>query len=368
MMEMNESVWQRGDGEKMERKIKCVYMRGGTSKACFFREEDLPDNSEERDKVLLRVFGSPDPKQIDGMGGAVGVTSKAAIISISERENADINYDFNQIGIDKPEVQKNANCGNISSAVGPYAIEEGLVPVTEPETLVRIYNKNTGKIIHSHVPVTDGGYDPRGDYKIAGVPGTGAKVALEFFEPQGAVTGVTLPTGNAKDTIEIEGRIYEYSFVDAANPVVFFKLEQFGVDPYILPAEYERLPDIAEIKRKLEILRGTCAIKAGLAVSLEDAQKNSPGLPKMVGCCAAKDYMSSEGELIQQGEIDMVGRFITMREKMAPAFAVTGGICLGVAACTKGTLVNELQCPVIGCTIRKILLSSIMIPPWRPGS
>lgn len=316
-------------------------MRGGTSKACFFRKEDLPENEEALNRILLRIFGSPDPKQIDGMGGTYPNTSKAAIISRSDREDADINYDFRQIGIDSPIVAGDQNCGNISSAVGPYAIDEGLVTAVEPETLVRIYNQNTGKLIHAYVPTRDGKALTEGEYEIAGVPGTAARIDLDFLEPEGSATGTTLPTGNAKDTIEIDGITYEYSFVDAANPIVFVRPEQFGIDPTILPVAYERLPEISEIKRKLEIIRGTCAVSAGLARDLEQAKTDSPGLPKMAFCSRPRAYSGSDGRFICNDDMDVVARFITLQGKMAPAFAVTGGICLGVAACIMGTIVHE---------------------------
>lgn len=326
----------------MERKIPCVYMRGGTSKACFFRREDLPADAENRDRVLLRVFGSPDAKQIDGMGGAAPNTSKAAIISRSDREDADVDFDFNQVGIDKATVDKNMNCGNISSAVGPYAIDEGLVAAVEPMTVVRIYNRNTEKVIYAHVPVEHGKARTTGDYEIAGVPGTGARVDLEFFYPQGSATGNLLPAGMPQETMEIDGKPYDYSFVDAANPIVFLRPEQFGVAPEILPGEFNALPDIAEIRRRIEIIRGSCAVKAGLAKNLQDAEENSPGLPKVMFCAAPRRYQASQGKWIGADEMDILGRFITLKGAMAPAIAVTGAVCLGVAAGTPGTVVWQI--------------------------
>lgn len=323
-------------------KIPCVYMRGGTSKACFFRKEDLPKADSERREVLLKIYGSPDPTQIDGMGGATPNTSKAAIISLSDRSDVDIDYDFSQIGIDTPTASHDMNCGNISSAVGPYAIDEGMVEAKEPVTVVRIYNTNTGKIIHSHVPVKNGKMAAEGDYKIAGVPGTSARINLEFFEPQGSVTGVLLPSGSVLDTIEIDGEQYEYSFIDAANPIVFVNAKQFVDDPAVLPDVFNSLPDVVEIRRKLEIIRGTCAITAGLATSLEEAAANSPGLPKLAMCSEPYTYTASSGEEISADDIDITSRFITLKGKMAPAYAVTAGICLGAAAATKGSLVNRI--------------------------
>lgn len=329
---------------KANRKIPCVYMRGGTSKAVFFHDKDLPKDSAERDKVILSAFGSPDLRQIDGMGGANTSTSKVAIISKSEREGVDVDYDFGQVSVDTPVVGKTMNCGNISSAVGPFAIDEGLVEAVEPVTTVRIFNTNTNKMIISRVPVKDGKAMTEGDFAIDGVPGTGAKVQIEFNKPQGAVSGKLLPTGNAKDTIEIDGKIYEYSFVDAANPVVFVRAEQFGLNGTELPWEFEARPDCQEICRLLEIIRGTCAITIGLAKDLEDAAVNSQTLPKIAFCTVPKDYTAGSGKEIKKEDVDYVGRLFSLGMKMIQAYMGTGGICTVVAANTPGTIVNEIAC------------------------
>lgn len=170
---------------KPNKKIPCVYMRGGTSKAVFFRDEDLPQNVEERDKIILSAFGSPDRRQIDGMGGANTSTSKVAVIKKSERPGIDVDYDFGQVDVSNPIVGKTMNCGNISSSVGPYAIDEGLVEPVEPMTEVHIFNTNTQKEIVEQVPVKNGRAVTEGDFAIDGVPGTAAKVTLKFLAPQG---------------------------------------------------------------------------------------------------------------------------------------------------------------------------------------
>lgn len=330
---------------KENKKIPCVYMRGGTSKACFFHDKDLPQDIEQRDKIILSAFGSPDLRQIDGMGGANTSTSKVAIIKKSERPDADVDYDFGQVSIDMAIIGKTMNCGNISSAVGPFAIDEGLVEAIEPITTVRIFNTNTQKIIVSRVPVKNGRAMTEGEFEIDGVPGTGAKVQIEFQNPQGAVSGVALPTGNAKDTIEIEGKVYQYSFVDAANPVVFVKAEEFGLTGTEMPWEFHALPNTDEICRILEIIRGTCAIKIGLAKDLEDAAINSQTLPKIAYCTAPKDYIAGSGRLIKKESVDYVGRLFSLGMKMIQAYMGTGGICTVVAANIPGTIVNEITCP-----------------------
>lgn len=319
-------------------------MRGGTSKALFFLDEDLPSDELERDKVILSAFGSPDRRQIDGMGGANTSTSKVAIIKKSTRPTADVDYTFGQVDVAAPIVGKTMNCGNISSAVGPYAIDEGLVEAIEPITSVRIFNTNTQKLIIEEVPVKDGLAVTEGDFAIDGVPGTGAKVILKFVEPQGAASGKLLPTGNPKDTIEIDGKVYEYSFVDAANPVIFVHPEDFGVTGTEIPSQFNALPDCDEICRKLEIIRGTGAITLGYAKDLDDAKKNSQTLPKIAFVTKPTVYTAGSGRTIEDKDIDIVGRLFSVNMKMIDAYMGTGAICTITAANTPGTIVNEIAC------------------------
>lgn len=325
-------------------KIPCVYMRGGTSKAVFFRDEDLPADPQQRDRAILSAFGSPDRRQIDGMGGANTSTSKVAVIKKSDRPGIDVDYDFGQVDVAAPIVGKTMNCGNISSAVGPYAIDEGLVPAVEPMTEVHIFNTNTQKEIIAQVPVKDGRAMTEGDFSIDGVPGTGARVVLKFVAPQGAASGKLLPTGRPKDQIEIDGRAYEYSFVDAANPVMFVHPEDFGVTGTETPAQFNALPDCEEICRKLEIVRGTGAILLGFATDLEDARKNSQTLPKIAFATRPVDYTAGSGKAIAADQIDLVGRLFSVNMKMIDAYMGTGAICTVTAANTPGTIVNEIVC------------------------
>ena len=329
---------------KPNKKIPCVYMRGGTSKALFFHDEDLPKDAAERDKVILSAFGSPDGRQIDGMGGANTSTSKVAVIKKSERPGIDVDYDFGQVDVFAPIVGKTMNCGNISSAVGPYAIDEGLVEAKEPMTEVHIFNTNTQKEIIAQVPVKDGRAVTEGDFAIDGVPGTAAKVTLKFVAPQGAASGKLLPTGNAKDTITIDGKSYEYSFVDAANPVIFVHPEDFGVKGTEIPSEFNALPNCAEICRRLEIIRGTGAILLGFAKDLEDAKKNSQTLPKIAFVTTPKDYVAGSKRKIETDKVDIVARLFSVNMKMIDAYMGTGAICTVTAANTPGTLVNEIVC------------------------
>lgn len=327
---------------KPNKKIPCVVMRGGTSKAVFFHDRDLPAGETRRDRVILSAFGSPDLRQIDGLGGANTSTSKVAVIKKSERPDADIDYTFGQVSIDMPVIGKSMNCGNISSAVGPFAIDEGLVDAVEPITVVRVYNTNTDKMIVARVPVAEGRAATEGDFEIDGVPGSGARIRIEFQNPQGAVSGLLLPTGNPLDTIEIEGKTYEYSLVDAANPVVFVRADQFGLTGTELPWEFEARPDCAALCRVLEIIRGTCAVAIGLAGSLEDAAVNSQTLPKIALCAAPRDYVAGSQKTIRARDVDFVGRLFSLGMKMIQAYMGTGGICTVVAANTPGTIVNQI--------------------------
>lgn len=329
---------------KPNQKIPCVYMRGGTSKAVFFHDKDLPRDEAERDKVILSAFGSPDRRQIDGMGGANTSTSKVAVIKKSDRPGIDVDYTFGQVDVAAPIVGKTMNCGNISSAVGPFAIDEGLVEAVEPMTEVHIFNTNTQKEIIEQVPVKDGRAVTEGDFSIDGVPGTAAKVTLKFVAPQGAASGKLLPTGHAKDTIEVEGKTYEYSFVDAANPIIFVHPEDFGVKGTEIPSEFNALPNCADICRKLEIIRGTGAILLGFAKDLEDAKKNSQTLPKIAFVTNPVNYIAGSGKEIEADQIDLVGRLFSVNMKMIDAYMGTGAICTVTAANTPGTIVNEIVC------------------------
>jgi len=201
--------------------LRCAIVRGGTSKAVFIMMNEYPKDPAKRDAVILAVYGSPDVRQIDGLGGADVLTSKHAIISRSSRPDADVDYTFAQVSFESAFVDYAGNCGNISSAVGPFAIDEGLVEPVEPITTVRIRMTNSDKILIAEVPVTGGKAMVDGDFAIDGVPGTGAKIAMDWSDVVGSITGKLMPTGNPTDTIETDGGKYTVSIVDAGNPVVF---------------------------------------------------------------------------------------------------------------------------------------------------
>ncbi|MBH8582474.1 2-methylaconitate cis-trans isomerase PrpF family protein [Thermoactinomyces sp. CICC 10735] len=325
----------------MKKEIPCTIMRGGTSKGLFFIEEDLPEDLSTRQEILLKVFGSPDPygRQIDGLGGGTSTTSKVAIISKRKGEKNTVNYTFGQVDITAPLIDMRGNCGNISSAVGPFSIDKGLVEeIKEPITKVRIYNTNTRKYIIAHVPVKGGKTDYDGDFCIPGVPTKGNKIRLDFLEPGGAVTGRLLPTNHTVDILETKYGKVEVSIVDAANPCVFVRAKDLGLTGIEFPKDLDQNPQLLD--RVLDI-RAVAATKIGLATNIEDAKVKSPAVPKICFISESSDYISNSGELIDKGDVDLVARMMSMG-KLHPSFAITGGICLAVAAKINGTLVNQI--------------------------
>lgn len=319
--------------------VPCHIIRGGTSKGIFFKENEIPAPGPERDRLILRVFGSPDMRQIDGLGGANSLTSKVAIVGVSAREDADVDYTFGQVSFAAPVIDWKGNCGNISSAVGLYAVDMNLVKPVEGFTTVRIYNTNTKKIIRAVVPVKNGKTVTEGDYKISGVPGTGAKITLEFLSPAGSVTKKLLPTGNPVDLVEIEGRgTFEVSMVDAGNPVVFLKAEQLGLRGTELPTEVETMPEVLEL---IEQIRGVMAERAGIVKDRRTAAKESPAIPKIGFVSPAAEFVNPEGEMIRKESMDLTARLCSM-QKMHRAYMVTGGVATGAASKIEGTVVWQM--------------------------
>ncbi|MGD8227887.1 MAG: PrpF domain-containing protein [Desulfobacteraceae bacterium] len=320
--------------------LRCVIMRGGTSRGLYFHENELPHEPQLRDKVILDVLGSPDIRQIDGLGGADILTSKVCIIGPSKRKDADIDYTFGQVIVDKPIVDYSMNCGNLSSGVGPFAIDEGLVKPVEPMTEVRIYNTNTRKVFVAQVPVKAGKAVVEGDYEIDGVPGKGAKIALDFAATAGTLIGKILPTDNSRDLLHIEtlGEV-EVSIVDAANPTVFAPAEVIGIKGT------ERFNDLVlnrEIWEKAEMIRGAAAELLGLIKDRQKSAAQSPGAPFSAFVSKPSNYISHvTGKEIKAEEIDLRS-IIWAAGQVHKAYAATGTICTGAAAMIEGTVVNEV--------------------------
>lgn len=318
--------------------IRCSIIRGGTSKGIFIKEHELPRNTEERDRVIRAVFGSPDIRQIDGLGGADVLTSKLAIIGPSSRTDADVDYTFAQVSFETDKIDYSGNCGNISSAVGPYAVDEGMVRATGDVTVVRIHMKNTGKILRAEVPTEGGKSKVAGDFCIDGVPGSGAKIILDWSKTAGGLTGKLLPTGNTRDIIKVGDRSYDVTLIDAGNPLVFIKASDIGMKGTESPAEIERN---ASWMRLIEEIRGKAAVLFGLCKTAEKAAIESPYNPFFAVVSEAENYTALNGLPVKKEEIDLVARLVFML-KMHKAYPITGAVATGVALRLPGSVVYDV--------------------------
>lgn len=321
-------------------RIRAVYMRGGTSRALMFREQDLPTGREARDAIFLAAMGVPDPngRNLDGMGGGLSSLNKVCIVGPPSRPDADVDYTFVQLTPDTATVDYGGNCGNMSSAIGPFAIDEGFVPAPpDGEALVRIHNTNTGKIIAARFPVEDGALATTGNFALDGVAGTAAPIKLEFLDPGGARTGRLLPTGNAVDRLDLYGfGTIEASCVDAANPCVFVAAEALGKLGNELPAELDA--DQAFLKA-MEAIRRAASVAMGLAPDLDAAAKLA-SIPKVAMLAAPLDAPTLSGTLAA-ADHDLAVRMISVGQPHR-AVPITGAICLGVAARVPGTIAARL--------------------------
>ncbi len=322
-----------------QRKIPCVIARGGTSKGLYIKDNHLPAERTARDRTILALFGSPDVRQIDGLGGADPLTSKLAIIGPPSRSDADVDYTFAQVSFKAAVVDYSGNCGNISSGVGPFAIDEGLVKAVEPVTTVRIHNTNTGKILIAEVPVKDGFARVKGDCAIDGVPGTGARIMLDFADTKGAATGKLLPTGKPKEMLKTSAGEFEVSLVDCANAMVFVKAAAVGLKGTEGPKEIDGDKALLD---KLEAIRGAAAVAMGLATDEAEALAKCPAFPMLAVVSPPADYTSySTGKSIKADDISFVARNMFM-QVLHKTYAGTGTVCTGVAARLAGTVVAEV--------------------------
>lgn len=315
--------------------VRCVLMRGGTSKALFFHEADVPPAGPARDRLLKRAMGTPDVMQIDGLGGSRAVTSKVAIVQRSVRTDADIDYTFAQVDIERDRVGYDGNCGNISSAVAPFAIDEGLVDAIEPVTTVRIFNTNTDKLLVAKVQVRDGKARVQGECAIAGVPGTGAEILMDYSGTVGAKTGKLLPTGNVLDSVTLEnGRCISVTICDTANPCVFIDAASLGLSggelPEAIANESGLIDTISEIQSKAGQLIGI--YKDWRAVP-------RPGLPLAVLIAAPADFKDMNGAIQQATNMDLRARLIFIGQ-CHESMAGTGSMCTAAASRIPGSLVN----------------------------
>jgi 2-methylaconitate cis-trans-isomerase PrpF len=323
------------------RRLPATFMRGGTSKAVMFRTQDLPADRSGWDAIFLAVLGSPDPngRQLDGMGGGLSSLSKICVVGPPSRPDADVDYTFAQVSVDAAVVDYGGNCGNMSSAIGPFAVEEGLVSAPrDGEAVVRVHNTNTSKIIVARFPVVDGALAPDGDLELDGVAGTAAPIKLEFVEPGGAKTGRLLPTGSDRDVLEIEGLgAVEASCVDAANPCVFVSAEALGMTGTETPGAQEA--DKVFLDR-MERIRRAASVRMGLAADL-DAAARIPSIPKVAMVAAPGAATTLSGRALAAADMDIAVRMISVGQPHR-ASPITGAVCLAVAARTPGTIPHAL--------------------------
>ncbi|MDF4590291.1 2-methylaconitate cis-trans isomerase PrpF [Vibrio parahaemolyticus] len=326
-------------------KVPATYMRGGTSKGVFFNLEDLPSEAqvagEARDKLLLRVIGSPDPygKQIDGMGGATSSTSKTVIVSRSSRDDHDVDYLFGQVSIDKPFVDWSGNCGNLSAAVGPFAIHAGLIPQERiPENgivTVRVWQVNISKTILVHVPIVNGFVQETGEFELDGVTFPAAEIQVDFVDPADG-EGSMFPTGNLVDDLVVpDVGTFNATFINAGIPTIFIDAESIGYQGTELQDGINN--DDAALAM-FESIRAHGALKMGLISELEEAQTRQH-TPKIAFVSKPKSYQSSSGKAVNESEIDVLVRALSMG-KLHHAMMGTAAVAIASAACVPGTLVN----------------------------
>lgn len=329
-------------------KIPATYMRGGTSKGVFFKLDDLPVPAQQpgqvRDQLLLRVIGSPDPyaKQIDGMGGATSSTSKTVILSKSEQADHDVDYLFGQVSIDRPFVDWSGNCGNLTAAVGSFAISNGLVDASRiPENgicTVRIWQKNIQKTIIAHVPVSNGQVQETGDFELDGVTFPAAEVQIEFLDPadDGEDGGAMFPTGNVVDTLEVPGiGEFQVTLINAGIPTVFLNAEDIG---YTGAELQEDINSDNEALEKFETIRAYGALKMGLIKDVAEAATRQH-TPKVAFVAGPKSYTASSGKQVSDTDVDLLVRALSMG-KLHHAMMGTAAVAIGTAAAIPGTLVN----------------------------
>ncbi len=324
----------------MSSPLRCVIMRGGTSKAVFLKEADIPADPEARRRVILKVYGSPDKRQIDGLGGADPLTSKLAIIGPPRRPDVHLTYTFGQVEIDHPDIDWRSLCGNISAAVGAFAIYEGMVAPEAPVTTVRAFNTNLGRVLSIEVPVAEGRPLERGDYRVPGVPGSGARILIDFADTAGGATGRLLPTGNPVDVLDVPGHgRLEVSLVDIGNAHVFLRAADLGLAGTETAAEIDARGDLRAL---LERIRGLAAQRMGMLADAAQSVRETPATPLLAMVSPPADYRNAlAGGTVAAAEVDLVSRLMFMQQ-MHKTYAGTSTVCTGVASRLPGTLVQQV--------------------------
>lgn len=329
-------------------RIPAVYMRCGTSKGVFFLEQDLPSDPAARERLLLRVIGSPDRygKQTDGMGGATSSTSKIVILSRSDRPDSDVDYLFGQVSIDAPAIDRSGNCGNLSTAVGPFAIDAGLVDAPGDGTaVVRIWQANIRKRIVSHVPMQDGAVQELGDFDLDGVTFPAAEVKLEFLDPAAGegdgedAGGAMFPTGNRIDAVDVPGLgTIEATLIDAGNPTIFVDAARLGLTGTELQKD---INGNAKILALAEAVRSRGAVAMGLVKTPEEATAKRQHTPKLAFVARPAGYAASDGKAVAPETIDLLARIFSMGV-LHHAVTGTGAVAIAAAAAIPGTIVSRV--------------------------
>jgi probable AcnD-accessory protein PrpF len=326
-------------------KIPAVYMRGGTSKGVFFLKDDLPTDQAALDRLMIRVIGSPDRygKHTDGMGGATSSTSKIVILSKSRRPDSDVDYLFGQVAIDAPVIDWSGNCGNLSTAVGPFAIDQGLVQAPADGTAtVRIWQANIRKRIISRVPMKDGAVQELGDFELDGVAFPAAEVKLEFLDPaddDGSEGGAMFPSGNRIDTLDVPGvGAIEATLINAGNPTIFVDAARLGLTGTELQKDINGNPKILALA---EAVRAHGAVAMGLVKTPQEATEKRQHTPKLAFIAKPAGYTASDGKAVTPGQIDMLARIFSMGV-LHHAMTGTGAVAIAAAAAIPGTVVSRL--------------------------
>lgn len=305
--------------------IEGTLIRGGTSKGLYVREEKLPADENERRALILELFGSPDPLQVDGIGGGISSTSKIMVVDEWTDEPADLAYDRGQVSVTEPKVGWDGNCGNLTSGVGVFAIHEGIVTAEEPVTEIKLYNRSTDTIVTQQIPVTDGEPLVYGDFSIDGVPGTGAKITSEFHDPSGNSTESLLPSGNTIDTITVRDRSVDVSIVDATSVITFVRASDFGLRGDERPDE---LSDMEDLMRLVDEIKLAAADHVGY-----------DGKPHLAFISEPMSYECTIDKHVKKDDIDITSRIISLQPHHA--HAMSGAMCLTAATQIPGTIPNE---------------------------
>jgi len=326
------------------KRIPAVYMRGGTSKGVFFVATDLPPDPAQRERILLRVIGSPDPygKHIDGMGGATSSTSKVVILSKSARADCDVDYLFGAVAIDKPVIDWSGNCGNLSAAVGPFAISAGLMQApADGIATVRIWQANIAKKIIALVPMRGGEVLEEGDFELDGVTFPAAEIALQFLDLGGEASegGSMFPTGRVIERLDVPGvGTLEVTLINAGNPTIFVDAKSVGLRGTELQSDVNADP---ELLARAEHIRAHGAVAMGLAASASEATAQRPHTPKLAFVAGPATYTASDGRTVEAADITLLARIFSMGQ-LHHAMTGTGAVAIAAAAAVPGTVVNRV--------------------------